>query len=91
MSDDDRKNAARKEAARRELQDYRRQKTAERDAQAGPARAERDPEWTEEQHLDPERATDRPRRDGAAKDAEGQAERGKIDQLITSKGYTETK
>jgi hypothetical protein len=70
----------------REFDEYRREKREERKHQEGAAKAERDPEFQKRDHLDPLR--DPKRRDVPA-DAEGQAERGTIDQTITDKGYTE--
>lgn len=84
-------DSAMAQAAAKELEAYRREKQEERRRTAQPAQAERDPDWQRRDHLDPERSSRRPSRSGAAKDAEGQAERGTIDQMITDKGYTETR
>jgi hypothetical protein len=78
-------------AGRKEFEAYREAKQAEGERRREPARAERDPEWNSQDHLDLTRASDKPSKTGAAKDAIGQAERGAIDQKTTSKGYTETK
>jgi hypothetical protein len=75
-----------------EVEEYRDEKQAERQRQAAPAAAERDPDWQSKDHLDPERAGDKPgRRRDAPADAEGQAEAGVIDQKVTSKGFTTTR
>lgn len=78
-----------KEAAEKELEACQREKENERRHTEQPARAQRDPEWQRKDHLDPERDPHRPSRTDAAKEAEGQAERGIIDQINTSKGYTQ--
>ncbi len=74
--------------ADKEFEEYRRQKQEEGRRQRGPAKAEQDPMWNRRDHLDLERSS-KVNRSGAAKDAEGQAERGTIDQTITDKGYTQ--
>ena len=73
-----------------ELKEYRDQKEAERRRQSGPAAAEHDPAWQAKDHLDPERAANKPGRD-TPPDAAGQAEAGVIDQKVTSKGFTTTR
>ncbi len=74
--------------ADKEFEEYRRQKQEEGRRQRGPAKAEQDPEWNRRDHLDLERSS-KVNRSGAAKDAEGQAERDTIHQTITHKGYTQ--
>lgn len=73
-----------------EFEDYAAQKRKARKRQDQPAKAHKDPEWNKKDHLDPTRASRKPGED-EPKDAEGQAERGHIDQIITSKGDTETR
>ena len=70
----------------REFEEYRREKEEERKRQDKPAEAERDPAWQERDHLDPLRD---PKRRRVPPDADGQAERGTVDQTITDKGYTQ--
>jgi hypothetical protein len=74
-----------------DAQEYLTEKQEEGRRMAEPADAERDPAWQSKDHLDFERSSQKPSRSGAAKDAEGQAERGHIDQIITDKGYTQTR
>ncbi|WP_119460338.1 hypothetical protein [Rhodospirillaceae bacterium SYSU D60014] len=73
-----------------ELKDYDKRKQAERRRQEEPAKARKSADWNKKDHLDPARARSKPS-DDEPKDAEGQAERGHIDQIITNKGYTQTR
>ena len=73
-----------------EVDEYAAEKQQERQRQAGPAKAEKDPAWQARDHLDLTRAANKPNRD-AAPDAEGQAESGAIDQTVTDKGFTQTR
>jgi hypothetical protein len=81
------------DAAARELEAYRREKQDTGRRMAQRARATRDadwqsPNWQAQDHLDPERSSHRRSRSGAAKDAEGQADTGIIDQTVTDDGNT---
>ena len=78
-------------AGRKEIEEYREAKQEEGKRQQGEAQAEHDAAWNSKDHLDLTRASDKPSKTGAAKDAIGQAERGVIDQTTTSKGYTQTR
>jgi hypothetical protein len=74
---------ARKIEEERELQDYIREKRAEEKRIEGEATVDRSA--TDRRGFG--RAARRSRRD-VPPDAEGQAERGSIDQIITDRGYT---
>ena len=61
----------------------KRRKQTERRRQEEPAKARKSADWNKKDHLDPMRASRKPG-DDEPKDAEGQADRGHIDQIVTS-------
>ncbi|WP_142849699.1 DUF2934 domain-containing protein [Telmatospirillum sp. J64-1] len=70
-------------------QDYLAQKQAEgRAVHQGEARAEHDPDWQRRDHPDFKHAA-RKENSEDPPDAQGQSERGSIDQTRTSKGYSQ--
>lgn len=73
-----------------EFKDYDKRKQAEKQRQEQPAKARKDADWNKKDHLDLTHARRKPDED-EPKDAEGQADRGHIDQIVTNKGYTQTR
>lgn len=72
--------------ADRELRDYEAQKRKLRERQDRPAKAQKAPEWNRKDPLDPTRASRK-----LGEEEPKDSPRGRIDRVVTSKGYTETR